>query len=637
MEPEDERFSWIVAFGIIFGFFMAWGIGANDVANSFGSSVGSKALTLKQAVIVATICEFVGCVTMGASVTDTVRKGIVNADYLKDNPEVLQLGMLAALLGAGTWLALCSYLGCPVSTTHSIIGSLIGVSLTVNPASLNSKTVGMVVLSWVSSPMLSGILAAGLFLIIRTLILRKDDAVARGYKFFPILLFFAFSVMCLYTVFKNPQVDLKAWRKESPHFAVLLGFGVALIGAGITYASTINILRSRVEAAAEKETTASKGEGEAVVPETKEDAEAANTDAAKPKTAGVGWNQDLHAQCQEDGKVQEIHNSAETFASQTEGLFSFLQVISAAFGSLAHGANDVANSVGPLAAIWGVYEAGEVSSKVDVPIWILVLGGAGISIGLLTYGYNVIKAIGIKLTKISPSRGFCIEMGMSIVVIIGSNLGIPLSTTHCQVGATVGVGLCEIGGFSTVRKGVNWKLMGKVFAMWVLTLVFAAIVASSFFGFLTAGYHPMSQALDCGPLSQALADRGNIAVYTENDMKALFAQLDTNNDGELLSDELEAAGLDMTVDGEDLVVEKYGRRRRRTPDEMDEDDFLAYTCMGDSSLDHVNYKKCEPQCPSGTNTRANSDLKCKLIEDVDDSGGFRLSAVYSGFSGCEPV
>merc|ERR1719446_1743508 len=224
MEPEDERFSWIVAFGIIFGFFMAWGIGANDVANSFGSSVGSKALTLKQAVVVATICEFVGCVTMGASVTDTVRKGIVNADYLKDNPEVLQLGMLAALLGAGTWLALCSYLGCPVSTTHSIIGSLIGVSLTVNPDSLNSKTVGMVVLSWVSSPMLSGILAAGLFIIIRTLILRKDDAVARGYKFFPVLLFFAFSVMCLYTVFKNPQVDLKAWRKDYPHFAVLLGF-----------------------------------------------------------------------------------------------------------------------------------------------------------------------------------------------------------------------------------------------------------------------------------------------------------------------------------------------------------------------------------------------------------------------------
>jgi len=267
----------------------------------------------------------------------------------------------------------------------------------------------------------------------------------------------------------------------------------------------------------------------------------------------------------------------------------------------------------------------------------LVLGGAGISIGLLTYGYNVIKAIGIKLTKITPSRGFCIEMGMSIVVIIGSNLGIPLSTTHCQVGATVGVGLCEIGGFTTSKQGVNWKLMGKVFSMWVLTLVFAAIVASSFFGFLVSGFHPMSPALECGPVSQALVDLGNInswTNYTEDDMKGMFALLDTNGDGELVSDELAAHDppLDMTADGEDKLVEKFGRRRRRTPEIMDEDDFLAYTCLKDSNLDHVNYKKCEPRCRSG---RANSELKCKLGEDVDDSGSFRLRAVYSGFSGCE--
>ncbi|CAE8597145.1 unnamed protein product [Polarella glacialis] len=204
----QDNYAWILALGIIAGFFMAWGIGANDVANSFATSVGSKALTLRQAVAIATVCEFVGCVSMGASVTDTVRSGFIDERYFKNNPEVLQLGMLASLLGAGLWLALCSSLGTPVSTTHSIIGSLVGVSLVANPQSLNTEKLGLVVLSWLTSPLLSGIIGACVFLFVRTTILRSPHAVSRGYKFFPLLLLFTNLIFCMYVVFKNGSVQI---------------------------------------------------------------------------------------------------------------------------------------------------------------------------------------------------------------------------------------------------------------------------------------------------------------------------------------------------------------------------------------------------------------------------------------------
>jgi len=638
VEQFQEDYLWIFVLGLFFAFFMAWGIGANDVANSFASSVGSKALTLKQAVVIATIVEFTGCVTMGASVTDTVRKGIIDGAYFKENPEVLMLGMLSALLGAGLWLCLCSFLGSPVSTTHSIIGSLIGVSMVTNPASLNAWKIFLVVLSWFASPLCSGILAAGIFAIVRTFILRSENSVQRGLKFFPLLLYFTFLIVCMYTVFKNPQVDLKAWRGENEGPAIALAFCLALVFTGGTYAATITKLKKGIEETSE-DADADKGvDGATAV--TTEQPKAEENETADPKaTTNWGWNKDLEAEANAEDKNVTALQDYEKFTPKTEKLFSFLQVICASFGALAHGANDVANAVGPLAAIVGIYTEGEISSKVDVPIWILILGGAGISVGLLTYGYNVIKSIGMKLIKVTPSRGFAIEIGAFLVVIIGTNLGIPLSTTHCKVGATVAVGMCESGGVKNTGKGVNWRLMAKVGSMWVLTLVFASVIASSMFAVLTAAFHPMTMPLNCGLISTKLdAADHTLLANSASDMEVLFAQLDSDGDELLTTDELaeRCPPLDMLSDGEELTVEVYGRRRRRTPEDMDLDDFLAYTCMSADKMDHMENNKCEPLCQTGY--APDEPLKCKLhpVTETPESG-FALRTTYEGsFTTCVP-
>lgn len=630
VEEFQDEYVWIFVLAIFFAFFMAWGIGANDVANSFASSVGSKALTLKQAVMIATVVEFVGCVTMGASVTDTVRKGIIDGAYFEENPEVLMLGMLSALLGAGLWLCLCSFLGSPVSTTHSIIGSLVGVSLTTNPNSLNGMQIFLVVISWFVSPICSGILAAGMFLVVRTLILRSDDAIARGLKFFPLLLFFTFLIVSMYTVFKNPQVNLKAWRDNNPGPAVGVAFALAFLLASCTYAATIQRLKANIDATSDIPPDAEKV---SVVPADKPEGGAEE----KVQTKSWGWNKDLEAEAaKEDANVAAL-GDAEVFPPKTEKLFSFLQVICASFGALAHGANDCANAVGPLAAIIGIYEEGKISDKVEVPIWILVLGGVGISVGLLTYGYNVIKAIGMKLVKVTPSRGFAIEIGAFLVVIIGTNLGIPLSTTHCKVGATVAVGMCEAKGLSTTKKGVNWRLMGKVASMWVLTLAFASIISSSMYAVMVAAFHPMAAPLSCGLVQNKLARANYVLDYSAADMENKFAQLDTNADKLLDSAELASncPPLNMLRNSEDLTVEKYGRRRRRIPEDMTKEDFLQYTCMSADKLDHMENTKCEPQCME--NYVADDALKCNLDGNSEtEDGGFILRTVYSGFDHCVP-
>lgn len=638
VDAFQEEFQWLLALGIIGGFFMAWGIGANDVANSFATSVSSKALTLKQAVLIAAVFEFLGCLVLGAAVTDTVKSGIVDGDYFKNNPEILSIGMLCAVWGAGVWLLLCSVLGCPVSTTHSIIGALVGVSLYANPNSLNTEQLGLVVLSWVSSPVLSGIAASIIYMFCRAFILRSENSTKRAFAFFPFLIFTTYLIIIVYCTFKNPQVEIKDWVSANPGFGFLVALGISATLTAITFGVLYIPVKKGIEAVDEP----SKEAPDKVDMEgAKADGDKADGDLQEPdKKGGMFFARDLHQEAaNEDEKAKELQADAEVFPAKTEMVFGYLQVVSACFDSLAHGANDCANAVGPIAAIVGINQYAKVDSKVDVPLWVLALGGAGIVIGLFTYGYNVIKSIGMKLAKITPSRGFSIEMGSSIVVIIGSNLGIPLSTTHCQVGATVGVGMCEINRAdkSTLFKGVNWRLMAKVIAMWILTIVFAGIISAAFFGFISAAYQPPLKPLNCGPIAAKLAKVNNSVLLlplTPEVMTARFKALDKNSDKVLDSDELKAAGLDKNIKADKKTVETYGRRRRRTPTTMDEKDFLQYSCLQADSLEHMKNKICEPQCQTGY--RASKELECKFLPTTANAeGSFQMGTAMSGFSGCK--
>lgn len=488
-----DDYTWIVVLGAFAAFFTAYGIGANDVANAFASSVGAKALTLTQAVIIGAIFEFLGAFLLGSQVTDTVRKKIADVNEFKDDPELLMYGFLCVLFATGLWLLLATYLELPVSTTHSVIGGIIGMSLVAKGSGAvvwfkfdDSKEalkkfsgVVPVIVSWVVSPVLSGLIASFLFFSVRTLILRSTDSFNRALVFFPILVGITIAVNAYFIIYKgfSRKISHKGEKKKlheilGPGWSSLAAWGLgAVIGLALHFLF-VPWLRKRgmAVAAAAKEAEANP-EKEGVE---KEGIELPASEPAK-KTALTAFDKDLHGVVKTDDAVNNVHENAEVFAVDTEEAFRFLQVFTAMCDSFAHGANDVANSIGPFAGIYGIYKDSALQKKSDVPLWILAMGGAGIVVGLATYGHTIIRAIGVKLTKISPSRGFCIELGSATVIIIGSRYGIPLSTTHCQVGATVGVGLLEGGG------GVNYLLFLKVIVGWVITLLVVGSTAGAFF------------------------------------------------------------------------------------------------------------------------------------------------------------
>ncbi|KAF4652116.1 hypothetical protein FOL47_011263, partial [Perkinsus chesapeaki] len=382
----QSEFLWLIIMGFIVGFIMAYGIGANDVANSFSASVGAKSLTLKQAVILASICEMVGAIGMGASVTDTVRKGILNGDYFIYNPDLLMLAMFSALTGAGAWLIIATIMSFPVSTTHSIIGGLIGVGMSVSYEAVDWMSVLMIVVSWVTSPLLAAIVGGSWFLLVRTFILRKGDKAAKySYRFFPILLLIVFISVCLFIIFKNPQEEMKAFAKDYPGYAALTAIGVGIALALITYAATYRLVKRRIalapEAAelplpavspAERSSPCIGSSGSEVEDDTSSGA-SEHPVVSKRKLA---YNRDLHTEARDgDLRVAAIHDNAEVFPPKAEEAFNILQVVSAAFASISHGANDVANAIGPIAAIWGIWQTATVASKVSVPLWILAYGG----------------------------------------------------------------------------------------------------------------------------------------------------------------------------------------------------------------------------------------------------------------------
>ena len=396
----------------LFGFFMAWGVGANDVANAMGTSVGSRALTIKQAILIAMVFEFAGAYLAGGEVTETIKSGIVDASMI--TPDLMVLGMMSALLAAGTWLLIASTRGWPVSTTHSIVGAVIGfAAVGVSVDAVHWAGVGPIVASWVISPLLSGIVAFGLFVSVQRLIIDTDEPFLNAKRFVPLYMFatgFMVSIMTLTKGLKHIGLSISS----TEGFFLATGVGVLVMLLGIALLSRIKI-----------------------------DVEA---------------DKDFH------------------YAS-VEKVFAVLMIFTACSMAFAHGSNDVANAVGPLAAIVEVIRSGgeAVGAKAPVPSWVLLLGAVGIVIGLATYGYKVIATIGKEITELTPSRGFAAELATATTVVGASAIGLPVSTTHTLVGAVLGVGLAR--GIGALNLGV----IGKIFVSWLITLPVGAALAILFF------------------------------------------------------------------------------------------------------------------------------------------------------------
>ena len=400
-----------------FGLFMAWGIGANDVANAMATSVGSKALTIKQAIIVAAIFEFVGAVLAGGEVTATIRKGIVDTDLLMamdDGAKLLIYGMLAALLAAGTWLLVASRNGWPVSTTHSIVGAIVGfAAVGIGVDAVQWGQVGTIVMSWVISPLTAGIIAYLIYMSVQRLILHQEDPLEKAKRYVPVYIFLAAFTITLVTILKGlKHVGLELSLRDSYLLATAIAVAIALGGAAFI---------SRIK------------------PDPKLD------------------------------KSQHFYT--------VERVFAVLMVITACGMAFAHGSNDVANAIGPLAAVISVATTGSIAAKSSLPLWVLVIGGGGIVIGLATFGRHVIATVGKKITQLTPSRGFAAELAAATTIVIASGTGMPVSTTHTLVGAVLGVGMAR--GIDAI----DLRVVARIFVSWVVTIPAGAFLAIVFFTF----------------------------------------------------------------------------------------------------------------------------------------------------------
>ena len=414
----------IIAVIALLGLYMAWNIGANDVANSMADAVGSGALSVKQAVIAAGICEFAGAVLVGSHVTETIRKGIVDPAALASMPGMLDgepaallvIGMSAALLSAAIWLNFATWAGMPVSTTHSIVGAVAGFGIVAaGIGSVNWGKMGQIVASWFISPFAGGLMAFILFKIISRTILGQENPAKAAIKVTPYIVFFLAMVVTLATIYKGFKHVLKGvdWLTDTHTLFIALAISVLS-----TIASRIHVKK--------------KLSGKETLP--------------------------LPAQLE-----------------QVEQVYVPLVIISSCAVAFAHGANDVANSVGPLAAVANILKTGTVDMKVPVPLWILVLGGGGIVLGLGTYGYRVMATVGTKITEITPTRGVAADIAATATVLVCTRMKLPVSTTHTLVGAIMGIGLAR--GLS----GIDSRIAKKIFKSWIITVPAAAVVCIALF------------------------------------------------------------------------------------------------------------------------------------------------------------
>ncbi len=396
---------WLI-FTVAIGFWMAWNIGANDVANSMGTAVGARAITPKQAAVIAGVMNFTGAYFFGKSVTETIRKGILNVNMIHD-PWIIVYGSLAALLAASIWLIFATYNGLPVSTTHSIIGGVVGYGLVYAGTTIvDWWKLGQVVLSWILSPILGAIVAFLVFRAVRRSVLVRKDPVRSARHWAPFWTGLAFVVIG--TMFYIKVLHGSDLLRGAISYGVPTGI--------VIFAFSYVIIRLRF----------------------------------RPSDPYLG----------------------------VESIFRRVQVVTSAYVALAHGSNDVANAVGPIAAAYAVITMGLSGMKVPVPRWILALGGLGIAVGIFMYGYKVMETVGKKITELTNTRGFSIDFSAATVILVASWLGMPISTTHTVVGAVVGVGLAR------GVKAINTDLLRDIVISWFVTVPVAAVISAVIFKFL---------------------------------------------------------------------------------------------------------------------------------------------------------
>ncbi|KAF1809699.1 phosphate transporter [Eremomyces bilateralis CBS 781.70] len=556
--PILHQFDYLFAIGTIFAFLDAWNIGANDVANSFATSVSSRSLTMKQAMCIASVMEFVGSVAVGARVAETIRTKIIDPKLFDANPALLMLGMVCTVIASSTYLTLATKLGLPVSTTHSIMGGVIGMGVASVGASRVSwgwKGVAQVFAAWGIAPGLAGVFGAIIFLLTKYGVMRRSNPVRNAFFSIPIYFFITGSLIAMLIVWKGASSKIELSDGGVAGVIVGVGAGIALLVIVFLlpylYRKVIKgdwqlrpwhiplgpllLRRGEIPAAPEgmvdsgiqnyyrghltrEELDAKRTEDAAAAGDVEKGTAITTTDSASdvphaqqhsftdleesvstrpegpisnPKVAFWyakrwffrGVEKDVVSMQKKrdilSGDIEEAHARSEHYDNRAEYLYSFLQILTATAASFTHGANDVSNAIGPYATIYLIWSTGQQKSSVPVPTWILAFGGAGIVIGLWTYGYNIMRNLGNRLTLMSPSRGFSMELGSAVTIIMATRLKLPVSTTQCITGATVGVGLCN-GDWRTI----NWRMVAWIYGGWFITLPVTAIISGCLMGII---------------------------------------------------------------------------------------------------------------------------------------------------------
>ena len=573
----------VIGLALIVCAYMAWNIGANDVANAMGTSVGSRALTLKQAVIIAAIFEFCGAFFAGDAVTDTVRKGILEVDFSTVTPDISQdiaFGFIAAMMAAATWLTIATRFGLPVSTTHSIIGGIIGVGLVLevdhNTSYINWEVVQKVVMSWVASPLMGGLVAFFSYWIIKKTILDAENPEQRSLWLAPILAFPTFFVLGLALQFKAlkgfiSRAASEGWIENKYDWLPVKEDGVFDPWASNAWIPINSILLAAF--------------------------------------IGAVSSLVLYAVL----RRIDINEEKRGFRG-VERIFVWLQIITAAYVAFAHGANDRSNAIGPMAAVWQVLssDTGQLAAKAEIPLWLILLGSAGIAIGVMTWGWRVMETIGKKITDITPTRGFAAEFGAATTILVFSMpfLAVPVSTTHTLVGAVVGVGLA--GG----AKAVDFRVFGKIAASWVASVPAAAFGAIVLFvasggeslnmivllplSFMAVGYAIWKSSGEVH-VEDALSDVGGDGHSTtpfelfhehaqavEKTVEHMLEAVNTACDGEDASEAIQATiEAELAADNVKTEVRRLALNDMRMGVQLSLDDFLYMVTRQDRIADYA--------------------------------------------------